>query len=418
MSVICRIFRRVSIHSSKAMSSKSSFLNVLMTDVRPASIQQKMMSFYTIIERCLNDGRCVNVIVALGRKDKTKAKLIYFDCLAAYLRLEGFNLVFVKPAPWRAGRLSALIYVATYFARLRGDFTHRLNLACLFAVSRVRMNTFQDIYDALPCSNWLGLTGGLELPALASRRDTVGAESIINALQFGQASMEQQHFSGYKVDNLFVYDNLSEKVFRQLGMRVSNILVTGSPEFEYNLSLVCNEKLLEEERLSVVFIDQPVQQRGEYSEKYLLACRAMLQALNDDREINIKVKPHPRGSAFETAPLTSLSVVEDWSDCLSKAHVAIGFFSNLCDLALKAGRITFYIGSEAVLGKEKCDWITGQGGFVINNIDLVQQEVLRLKRLHVKLANQIAFSATSPSRSPSESIYKKMVECSETQTVA
>ncbi len=418
MSVIRQIFRRVSTRSSKAMSFRPSFLNVLMTDVRPASIQQKMMSFYTIIECCLKDGRCVNVIVALGRKDKKKTELIYSECLAAYLRIDGFNLVFVKPVPWRTGRLPALIYVATYFSRLRGSFAYRLNLAYLFAFSRMRINTFQDIYDALPCSNWLGLTGGVELPALASRRDTVGAESTINALQFGQASMEQQHFSGYKVDNLFVYDNFSEKVFRQLKMRASDILISGSPEFEYHMGLLCNEKLLEEERLSVVFIDQPVQQRGEYSEKYLLACRAMLQTLNDDQEIDIKVKLHPRGSAFETTPLIGFSVVEDWSDCLSKAHVAIGFFSNLCDLALSAGRITFYMGSEAVLGKEKCDWITGQGGVVVKNIEFVQHEILRLKRLHLELANQIALSATKPSRSPSEIIYNKMVVCSETQTVA
>ena len=418
MSVIHRILGRVSINSSKTMPPGPIFLNVLMTDVRPASVQQKMMSFYSIIDRCLRDGQRVNVIVAFRGKDKKKIKLIYSECLADYLQLEGFNLVFVKSVTWRAGRLSALIYAATYFARLRGSFTQRLNFACLSALARVRINAFQDIYDALPCSNWLGLTGGVELPALKFRRDRVGVRSCISALQFGQASVEQQHFAGYNVDNFFVYDDFSEKVFQQLDMRVSKMLVSGSPEFEYHTGLICNEKLLEEERLSVVFVDQPVQQRGEYSEEYLLACYAMLQALNEDPEISITVKPHPRGSAFEGTPLTGFSVAEDWSDCLSRAHVAIGFFSNLCDLALCSGRITFYVGSEAVLGKDKCDWIIGQGGFVVDNIDVVWQEILRLKKLHAKLTNQIALCVTSSSSSPSEIIYKRMVACSETQTVA
>ena len=418
MSLIRRIFRRVTIHSSKAMSSRAIFLNVLMTDVRLASVQQKLMSFYSIIDRCLKDGRRVNVIVALGRKDKIKTELIYSECLADYLKVEGFNLVFVRPVAWRGGRLTALIYVAVYFTKLCGSFAHRLNFACLSALARVRVNTFQDIYEALPCSNWLGLTGGVELPAFKSRRDVVGVGPFISALQFGQASVEQQHFAGYCVDNFFVYDEFSAKVFRQLDLRVSNMLVTGSPEFEYHTRLLCNEKLLEEERLSVVFIDQPVQQRGEYSEEYLLACHAMLQALNNDPEINIKVKPHPRGSAFESTLLTGFSVAEDWSDCISRAHVAIGFFSNLCDLALRNGRITFYVGSGAVLGEEKCDWIASQGGFVVDDIDFVWQEILRLKSLHMELANQVALFTASPSEAPSEVIYKKMVACSETQTVA
>ncbi|MGG5872980.1 hypothetical protein [Pseudomonas peli] len=413
MSVLGRIFKRVFIHSSKVMSTEPIFLNVLMTDVRQASVQKKLMSFYRIISCCLNEGRRVNVIVALGKKDSKNTELIYSDYLADYLQHEGFNLLFIKPATWRAGRLSALKYVVTYFAKLRGDFAQRLNFACLCALARVRIRIFQDIYDALPCSNWLGLTGGVELPAFKFRRDLVGAGPAISALQFGQASVEHQHFAGYNVDNFFVYDDLSAQVYWQLDMRVSHMLVVGSPEFEYHTGLLCSEKLLEEERLSVVFVDQPVQQRGEYSEEYLLACYAMLQALNNDPAISIKVKPHPRGSAFFGTAVTDFSVIEDWSEGLSRAHVVVGFFSNLCDLALRTGRITFYVGSEAVLDKNKRDWIVSQGGYVVDDIDSVWREILRLKSCYVGLANQIVGHATPASDLPSEIVYKKLVDCSD-----
>lgn len=407
-----RIFRRLVIHSMKGITKQPIFLNILMTDARPVSAQQKLKSFYSIIDRCLRDGRRVNVVVALGKKGGEEVKGIYSECLSDYLQTEGFNLMFVRPTTWRVGRLLVFISMVNYFAKLRATYAYRLNFACLSALARARIDFFQDIYTALPCRNWLGLTGGVELPAFKYKRDHLGEATSISALQFGQASVEQQHFSGYCVDNFFVYDSLSEQVFKKLDLQVKDMVVSGSPEFEYHSDQLCNEKLLEEDRLNVVFIDQPVQQRGEYTEEYLSACYAILKALNDDPEINLRVKLHPRGSAFEEK-LSGFSVAKDWSDCLSRAHVVIGFFSNLCDSALWSGRITFFVGSTSIMDKEKRDWVVSQGGYVVDDVDFVFQEITRLKANYEQLASQITSRVNVTLESPSEIIYKRMVVCSE-----
>lgn len=389
-----------------------------MTDVRQASVQQKLISFYTIIERCLRNDQRVNVVVVLGAKNIVEGRAIYTECLSDYLQDKGFNLIFVTPASWLSERLMALIYVAIYFAKLRGDFATRLNFACLSALARVRINTFYALYDALPCRHWLGLTGGVELPALKYRRDQSAAGACINALQFGQASLEQRHFAAYKVDNFFVYDELSASVFKRLHMQVTDLVLAGSPEFEYHKSRLRNEKLAEEAKLNIIFVDQPVLQRGEYNAEFIRACYSMLRALNDDPDIRLRIKRHPRGSAFDGVQLSDFSVVDDWSDCLSKAHVVIGFFSNLCDFALSCGRVTFYVGSSAVLDREKNEWITSQGGYISDDIDYVRREISQLKRQCPELARNIISSARSASNLSSEIIYNKMVACSESKAFA
>lgn len=412
MRFIYRIFRRVSIFTSKPLTKKITFLNVLMTDTREASVQQKLLSFYTIIDRCLAAGQRVNIIASLDDRNIARSRVIYTDCLGDYLNNENFNLIFVTPKRW-IGRFLALIYVAIYFTKVDGAFAGRLNFACLSALARVRIETFRHIYVTLPCRHWLGLTGGIELPAFISPRDRLSDGTSINALQFGQASLEQKHFSGYKVDSLFVYDELSENIFERLNMQASNVLVAGSPEFEYYMNRLCNEKLHEEKKLSVLFVDQPVQQRGEYGATCLSRIYAMLRALSDDPEVNLKVKLHPRGSAFDGMQRIDFPIVEDWSDGLSRAHVVIGFFSNLCDLALYSGRITFYIGSETILDKMKTSWVINHGGHVSNDVEFVWRELLTLKGEEAKLSDKVISVTRQVSDSPSEIIYKKMVACSE-----
>jgi len=242
-----------------------------------------------------------------------------------------------------------------------------------------------------------------------SQRNGLFDRVSISALQFGQASLEQKHFSGYKVDYLFVYDELSGNIFERLNMQVSDILVTGSPEFEYYMNSLCNEKLHEENKLSVLFVDQPVQQRVEYDAACLDRIYAMLSALNDDPEVNLKVKSHPRGSAFDGMQRTTFPIVEDWSDGLSKAHVVIGFFSNLCDLALYSGRTTFYIGSETILDKIKISWVINSGGYVSNDVEFVWRKLLSLKGEEAELSDKVISSTRLVSDLPSEIIYKKMV---------
>lgn len=418
MSFKHQFLRLTSVKSSKKFSKEPVFLNILMTDVRPASVQQKLMNFYALIDRCLLDCRRVNLVVVVSRGGEASALCVYSAHLDKYLNNEYFDLILIRPVSRSLNRILAIFYTFNCFTKLRGRLVQRINFACLTAFSRVRIKIFQCIYDALPCEHWLGLSGGVELPTFKSRRDHSGTKSMISALQFGQASLEQQHFSGYNADNFFVYDDLSKLIYQKLNMQVHNMVVTGSPEFEYHTSLLCNEKLLKEDRLNVLFVDQPVQQRGEYTKDYLEACYAMLDELNNDPNITLKLKLHPRGSAFSSPQLSGFSVVDDWSASLSSSHVVIGFFSNLCDLGLRNGRVTFYLGSESILDQAKQDWVVSQGGYVIDDIDSVKQMIEQLKKQYTQLSMQIMQRAAMETELPSELIYKRMVANSESKAFA
>ncbi|WGI26631.1 hypothetical protein QEN58_06105 [Halomonas alkaliantarctica] len=413
MTFLSRLFSHVSIQQSKSKNIVPVFLNIIMTDVRPVSAQQKLKSFYTIIDRCLKDGREVNLVIILGKNGNKNAVAAYEGSLNRYLKEDGFNIVFVKPISWVCDRLFMFMLMAKYFTKINGSFAQRFNFACLSSISRVRISLYQKIYSLLPCNNWLGLTGGIELPALQFEQQKLTRRCIVNALQFGQASYDQQHFSGYGADNLFVYDVYSKKVFMSLNVNVDNIIVSGSPEFEYDSSLMLNEKLLEENKLSIIFVDQPIRQRGEYSEEYIGYCYDMLKVFNNDPEINFKIKKHPRGSAFEDNMLDHFTIVKEWGESLSKAHVVIGFFSNLCDFALCCGRITFYLGSRSIMGGVKCDWIVSQGGYVVSEIDFLFYEIGHLKKQTQEIAKKIISNGSDQTVSPSDIIYKRMVAHSE-----
>lgn len=406
--------RRGAIYSCKKTTlDKFVFLNLLMTEARASSVRQKLMSFYPVIDRCLEGGRRVNLVVVVAEKDLDGARVIYTECLANYLWSEQFNLIFFTPVQGLIEKLALLRNIIINLFKLSEPITLRLNFSCIAALARARIKIFYNVYDALPCDHWLGLTGGIEIPALTYRAKQSEKRALISALQFGQASMEQKHFAGYNANNFFVYDKYSASVFNNLNLNVDDIIIAGSSEFEYYASRLDNAKLADESRLNVIFVDQPVIQRSEYSLPFLSAFSKILHTLNKDPEINLNIKLHPRGSAFDSGQLAGLSVAYNWNDCLSRAHVVIGFFSNLCDFALYSGRITFYVGSESILDYEKKQWISERGGYITSDLEYLWGEAMRLKKSYAEIAAQIITAKKPESQLPSLVIYNKMVACSE-----
>lgn len=411
MSCVSRIFSRISLHSIKPMSSLSVFLNIVMTDVRKANVEQKLKCFHTIIDRTLNSGKSVNVVVVLGKENIKDNCVFYSELLSNYLRNKEFNLIFVSPRSPLIERILSVFYAVVYFMTLKGGFSVRFNFACLSALSRVRASIFESLFIALPCRHWLGLTGGVELPALKYMRDQNSRSTDINALQFGQVSLEQRHFAGYEVDRLFVYDNFSADTFSQLNMDVGVTIVSGSPEFEYYLSSLDYEKLAMECNFNILFVDQPVRQRGEYDSKSIKSLYSLLCSLNREPGIQVKIKRHPRGSAFEESELSAFSFVEDWSDSLSRSHVVVGYFSNLLDLALACKRPSLYFSNECVLGKKKIEWVIDSGGYVTDDCEILSAKIQNYKRRRAINTGRIISSADRPLNAASEVIYQTMLNC-------
>lgn len=408
-------FSLVSVFYGKKRGKASVFLNLISTEVRPEGAKQKIASLFPIIDLCLTNGRKVNFVVFTSLADASKALSVYKKLLREYDECSGFNLVVVVPS----GRWRTFFYSMAssfvFFFKIKGFGISSLNFSSLLAISHIRIKRFQAMYDILPCQNWLGLTGGVELPALKGRADQRSDNCYISALQFGQASYEQEHFSGYKVDVFFSYDSYSQKIYKELGVNSSRFIVSGSPEFEYHKRSICNYKLKSQNKLSIIFVDQPVMERGEYDRRMLRSFLEYIQCLILDPEINFSVKAHPRSSSFETD--LSYNVVDDWADCLSRAHVVIGYFSNLCDFSLISGRPTLYFGCGGILAEEKKAWIHGLGGCVTDDLDVIRYKVEGFKKSFRSLADEIVSSSSESFEKPSSVIYGEMVVRSDAEAV-
>lgn len=346
---------------------EKTFLNIVLTDLRWVSIEQKARSFYSVIETCLARDMTLNIVVPLGRNVSSDIESLYFEAYQKYLADPRFNIVFSKPDSTKKHYLAAAFVALIFSLRLSRKFYGvNRNIAVILSANYLRMWNFYCLFDDLPSQHWLGLTGNIELQALLRRRDIGGSATTVNALQFGQASMDQHHFFNYSIDRLFVYDSESKDVYKKLGIRAAQMLVSGSPEFEFNLSRINERELEEETELGVLFIDQPVGQRSEYSSEYLTKIYEMLRQIGNYSGVSLMVKAHPRGSAF-VEDIESKAESEDIAELLSKAHVVIGFFSNLIDLALMTGRKTFCLGADRVLDAGKIRWMQEQGCIITDS---------------------------------------------------
>lgn len=365
---VCRNFLNFA-YISRGSWEGEVFLSIVLTDLRRAGIEQKARSFYSVIEYCLANDNALQVVVPLARNVSVEVENVYLSIYKKYLSDPNFNIVFSRPESakrqYLIGALVALFFAVSLKRRFSGV---NRNLSVILSANYIRMWTFFNLFDRLPSKHWLGLTGNIELQALMRRRDAVRSSTTINALQFGQAAKDQHHFSMYSIDRLFVYDAMSEEVYKNLGMTASKILISGSPEFEYSLSSINERRLKDKSELGVLFIDQPVGQRSEYSPEYLNDVLQSLLKISKYSSVTLRVKHHPRGTAF-SGSLPDQAEESDISDLLSTAHVVIGFFSNLVDLALLTGRKTFCFGADRVLDPVKIRWMREHGCVITDDTE-------------------------------------------------
>lgn len=352
--------------SRKKYSPRESDLNIVLTDVRTEGANQKCRSFLTIAEEFLKHGRVVNVVVVAAAFDGERVRKIYQEIFSDLLADRNFNIIIVgfNSAAIRGACIGILTVLMLLSVKLKGR-AWNANLAVLSASLFLRYSQFGRIYDDLKTKSWLGLTGGVELQSFMIRRGQRRSESKICAIQFGQASEDQHHFAGYKVDRLFVYDQYAADLFAARIDQSVSISIAGSPEFEYEA-----KKLMRIEpepfsgRLKILFIDQPVHQRSEFTPDFIAQVESQLLVLSGGEAVDLYIKAHPRGSAFGAFPAEAYCD-EEFSKLLSKAHVVVSFFSNLADLSLLTGRTTIYLGAGRIFSARKLDWIREMGGHLV-----------------------------------------------------
>lgn len=384
------------------------FLNILITDLRDFGVKQKAVNFYSVIEKCINEGELVNVVVPLVGSNSLEVRNFYFKVFARYLECDRFNVIFVlKSSPFRSKQVVCLLLVP-FFLITRGSLPCRFNLACLCSWHYLRLLSYYRIFDYLSCDNWLGLTGNIELLSLFDRKKRKGSETSVNALQFGQAALDQLHFKNYFVDFFFSYDEPSKEIYTILGIEESSIIVCGSPEFEHYLSSIEDKFIDPTGRLNVLFIDQPVSSRIEYSAEYLSLVYDYFVKLSDDPLVDFKVKRHPRGSAFSGPILKSASSSDDICELLSSTHVVISFFSNLCDLALLKNKPTLCLRADSVLSERKIDWMVSLGCKIVANVEELSSEIEYYRDSPESFADKLAPRVETVYERPSEIIFSRL----------
>lgn len=356
-------------------SSSNFFLNVLMTDLRSFGVEQKSKSFYSIVEKTLSINRKINIVVPLVGSNLDEVVRCYRRAFGKYLDHDCFNIVFLKKTS--AFRFKAIVSLLTipFFLISLGGMKSRFNLSCVSSLGYLRLLSYYKIYDLMPCDNWIGLTGNIELLAMCNRRNISGSRTKVYALQFGQAALDQLHFKNYSVDCFFTYDDPSRQIYEQLGVDCSSVVVSGSPEFEYGLSLIKDIDDLSDEKTNILFIDQPVQVRPEYAPEYLDEVYDCLVELSLDTRFDFSVKKHPRGSAFGNKDLKSFNKSDNIYELLSESHIVVSFFSNLSDLALLKNRMTICLRADQVLSSDKIKWMISHGCVIVDSLSDLRREV-------------------------------------------
>lgn len=341
-------------------------LNIIATDVRAQHARQKARSFFSLVDRALRAGNSVLVIVFTSETETHRIQRDYEDIYSRFLPEPGFR---VKVAGFKSRRyqnvwlavLSAIFFIRAIVAR---DRNAGPDMAVLLATLTARFWQIGRLFDDFPARAWIGLTGGIELPAMVARRDQSESTSTISALQFGQVARDQYHFDGYNVDTLFVYDQHALQVMSKRVSWKCEVVIAGSPEFENELMMLSTLSRPQfDDTLTVLFIDQPVGQRSEFDEAFLQALDRAAIALFESQSVNFIVKSHPRGTAFRQLPAECYSDGEA-SSLLAKSHLVVSCFSNLADLSVMAGIKTVYVGAGLVLGEAKLEWIRSNGGLV------------------------------------------------------
>ncbi|MCY1556320.1 hypothetical protein D9M68_930580 [compost metagenome] len=94
---------------------------------------------------------------------------------------------------------------------------------------------------------------------------------------------------------------------------------------------------------------------------------------------------------------------------MSTAHVAIGFFSNLCDVALLSGRTTFYLGAERIFQNAQLDWIESQGGVITSDIHTVEVMISEMKENRVNVLKRIKERQGNALANSADKIIRSMV---------
>jgi len=348
-----------------------SFLNVLITDARKFGVEQKSKMFYSLIRACLRDQKKVNVIVPVTLKTNCDVLAIYKRCFSEFEGDSLFKVVSVVDGKSRLGRVVPLLFLAMrlFISGSKVEkYRWRLNSAYTLAAQCRRHFNFVSFFDRLGCQHWIGLSGNIELLSLRARAKELSSTTTVSAIQFGQASSEQWHFKYYRVDKFFTYDKPALEMYSELGVDTDCLVQSGSPEFEDHLEAVNNDNLISAPKLAVLFIDQPIGQRAEFSDEYLEETLYNLRAISGRSDIDFYVKSHPRGSAFSMGELAGLPSNDNIAELISKSHMVIGFCSNLCDLALLCNRPVFYIGADNVLSDNKIRWIKQRNGKIIDDI--------------------------------------------------
>lgn len=341
-------------------------LNLIFTDVRPDGARQKAKSFFTVIERFLEQGLVVSAIVYTNHANAKKVDTLYRDIFSQFKHHSEFRIVVAQfnAMPWRTLWLAILTMLVSL--RLAPKYPNAgSELSITIASLAARNWQFRRLFDDFTTGAWLGLTGGIELPALAVRRDQCGSDALISALQFGQVSEDQYHFEGYKVDKLFVYDTHAQNVMASRVSSTSEVIVSGSPEFEYELLRLGDIPPRPYSGcLELLFIDQPIRQRSEFDDAFVKSLENVLLQLSESGSVKVAIKTHPRGSAFFDLP-PELYFTGDIAEQLPHAHIVVTCFSNLADLSVLNGTTTIYVGASRVLGEGKLTWIRDSGGKVL-----------------------------------------------------
>jgi hypothetical protein len=351
-------------NSSRVIKNKVD-LNVYFFDLRPSYFVAKFSYFLPIIKIFLEKGRTVQLIIDGGRasaETQEKLKKLCNDFLG-----ENNTLCFIYIKKSQSYRWTSIV---ESLKLLSGHLLKNSLVEVLLLKKALFLNDFyMNLVSNYPAKNWLGLIDSYQMTMINEAVKSFDSKDLVASIQFGTPDYTQLPYRYYRSDVLFTYDESSSEIYQSLDINCQCV-VTGSLEKDALLGKFFRKN---NDRVIVLFFDQPILQREDYSEELVRKTYQFLSRIAKTEGVDVLVKCHPRRPREVLERELDCSFIrfvdgERLGESLMKSTFAISFVSALLDVAAYAGSIPVSIGGSRFYSNAQKNSFEEVGGIITEDV--------------------------------------------------
>lgn len=382
-------------------------LNVYFYDLRPNYLVSKLAYLLPVMNKFLEKGKKVRLIVeggAVSQEIKNEIEMVCKNCLS---ERSLFSCVYSSRRSLKNIRWIGVISLTmSKWSDLAITKQYVLSMSAFF----------ENLVLKYPAKSWVGLIDSYQISMIKEAVKKNQLPSTVGAIQYGTPDYTQLAYRYFQPDILFANDQPSSAIYNALSIR-SRCIETGSLEAESLLKGLSRE---EGARTVVVFFDQPILQREDFDQALVDSTYQFLLRISKFNNIDVLIKCHPRKpkdslpSALQESSVCFLEG-ENLGQIFMRSTFSISFTSSLLDVAAYAGSLPISIGGDRYYSEGQKKSLELAGGIISEDFKQLE-EIISLSAASVEYKRKLAHKTKKIHSNycsqfkPSEIIYKTLEE--------